>query len=97
VHFPTQGAFYSAIVEQRPHFTRYWDEKAKVPYLVSKEWQMVVSYDDEESVRLKAEYARDMKTRGVIIWEITADLMSDGTTPLLRTVASVLRSAPKKP
>lgn len=85
-HFSTHGAFYYDIVGIMDHFTRSWDDRAKVPYLVSKEWNMLISYDDEESVGQKAQYVLENKARGLIIWEITGDFMPDGTTPLLDVI-----------
>ena len=32
-----------------------------------------VSYDDEHSVRLKAEFAFDMKLGGVMVWSVETD------------------------
>jgi chitinase len=88
VHFSKQGAFYYDIVENMHNFTRYWDDHAKVPYLVSSSWKMFVSYDDEESVAFKARYVLEHGARGVIIWESTGDYMPDGTTPLLDVISS---------
>ncbi|HXX63869.1 MAG TPA: glycosyl hydrolase family 18 protein [Bacteroidota bacterium] len=83
VHFAPQGAFYADIAAKMKHFTRHWDEAAQVPYLVSTNWNMLVSYDDEQSVTAKARYVLDCGARGLIIWELTGDLMPDGTHPLL--------------
>lgn len=93
VHFPRGGAFASAIARMAGKFTRHWDDDAQVPYLVSTAWRVLVSYDDEESVRAKARYVMDNGIHGVIIWEITADNMPDGTTPLLDALTSALESA----
>lgn len=94
IHFPGQGAFYSLISGQMDKFHRIWDDRAKVPYLVSTDWNMLVSYDDEESVRWKAAYAVEHGVRGVIIWEITADLTPDGSHPLLDVVHKTLFPLP---
>ena len=83
VHFSGDGNSYHDIVPMRGKFTRYWDDRAKAPYLVNTEWKTVVSYDDEESVRYKAQYVVDENACGLIIWEITGDYMPDRTTPLL--------------
>jgi chitinase len=88
----SQGCFYYDIMMTRDKFTRYWDEKAKVPYLVSKSGRTLVSFDDEESVGYKAQYVLDHKAGGVIIWEITGDHQTDGRTPLLDVIVSKLRS-----
>ncbi len=93
VHFPSQGAFYYDIAPHLKEFTRYWDERAKVPYLVSKTWNAFVSYDDEESVAYKARYVLENNACGLIIWEITGDCMPDGTTPLLNVVTTILNGS----
>jgi chitinase len=89
-HF-SHGCSYYDIVGARIGFTRYWDDVAKVPYLVSIAGRTLVSYDDEESVGYKAQYVLDQKAGGVIIWEITGDHLSDGSTPLLDVIVSKLR------
>jgi len=87
VHFSTHGCFYYDIVQSMDRFTRFWDDRAKVPYLVSQEWKTFVSYDDEESVGHKAQYVLDRNAAGVIIWEITGDYMPGGRTPLLDVIS----------
>jgi chitinase len=54
-------------------FVRYWDAAAKVPYLYNAGAQVFVSYDDPESVRLKAEYVRHNHLAGVMFWEYFGD------------------------
>ncbi len=92
-HFSRFGAFYYDIVRQLDKCERHWDGHAKVPYLVSKEWQLLISYDDEQSIRAKAEYVVDKDLHGLIIWEITGDYLPDGSTPLLNAINSVFRAS----
>lgn len=54
-------------------FVRYWDAAAKVPYLYNAGAQVFVSYDDPESMRLKAEYVRRNHLAGVMFWEYFGD------------------------
>ncbi len=56
-----------------PTYTRYWDTQAQVPWLYNPATGILISYDDPESLALKAEYARNRKLGGVMIWEISAD------------------------
>ncbi len=86
VHFSPHGAFYYDIRKIVTAENRRWDTRAKVPYLVIPEWKTVISYDDEESVREKARYAKHKNVRGLIIWEITGDFLEDGSTPLLDVI-----------
>ncbi len=92
-YFPVTGTGYSNILALMGNFSRKWDDRAKVPYLVSPAWNMLVSYDDEESIRLKAEYIVARNIHGCIIWEITDDYLPDGSTPLLNTVARTFGTA----
>src|SRR5262249_2419867 len=52
---------------------------------------VVISYDDEGSIRLEAEYAVKHELGGVMAWEPSAD---DGKATLLTAIREVLR--PKK-
>jgi chitinase len=93
VHFPAGGAFYYSIAAQRKNFTRHWDEQARVPWLTSNEGNTLVSYDDEESVRCKAQYVLDRGARGLIVWEITGDYFPDGSHPLLEAIDRVFHAS----
>jgi chitinase len=89
-HFPI-GLYYE-ILNNMGKFERRWDDQAKVPYLVSTEWNMLVCYDDPESIRAKANYVLEKGIHGLIIWEITGDHLPDGTTPLLDAIVSTFRT-----
>ena len=54
-------------------FTRMWDDEAKVPYLINSTGTMVLSYDDEISVGLKADYVKTEGLKGAMYWNIEAD------------------------
>ena len=64
-------------------FNQYWDNTAKVPYLLGISPGIAqgtfVSYDNKKSVGLKASYIMNNNARGAIIWEITGDYLE--TTP----------------
>ncbi len=92
LHFPRDGAFYYDILNTIGHFVRRWDDQAKVPYLISTEWNLLVSYDDAESIRAKAAYVLRNEIHGLMIWEITGDYLPDGTTPLLDAVGSTFQT-----
>ena len=80
------GIDYSDIAKYAKRFDRRWDQKAQVPYLVSEQRKIVVSFDDEESIGLKADYVLQHNARGLIIWPLMGDYMKDGSTPLLDAV-----------
>ena len=54
-------------------FVRYWDEKAMAPYLFNTENNQLVTYDDEESVKLKCEYVIDNNLAGIMFWQYASD------------------------
>jgi chitinase len=85
------GAGYTEICALPGQFKRNWDTAAQVPYLVNQARQTFVTYEDETSIRAKAAYVHEHGIRGVIIWEITDDMLPDGTTPLLNALAGTLR------
>ncbi len=55
----------------RNGFTRYWDDDAKAPYLFNG--SSLISYDDPESIRLKCEYLKAERLRGIMYWEHGSD------------------------
>ena len=67
-------------------YTVQWDETAKVPY-VMKSGKMVLTYDDEQSVGLKAEYVLQKGLCGAMYWNIEAD---DAQWTLSKAVAGKL-------
>jgi chitinase len=56
---------------------KHWDKEAAVPYLASLDGKEFISYDDEKSVGLKAQWARANHYPGIFFWEITEDFMND--------------------
>jgi len=81
-----QDILYSDIEKKIDLFERYWDSKAQAPYLISKSNSTLVSFDDEESVTLKAKYIIDNNAGGMTIWPLMGDYLSNGETPLLNNI-----------
>ena len=54
-------------------FISYWDDKAKAPYLLHATDKKIISYDDERSVKEKADYVKKQKLGGVMFWEYSDD------------------------
>lgn len=72
-------------------YVRYWDPVSKVPYLYNAEKRIFVSYDDPESMSLKAQYAVNHKLGGVMFWEYSGD----PSGVLLNTIDATLFHQPK--
>ncbi len=56
-----------------PTFTRKWDDEAKVPWLYSASRQIMISYDDAESLKVRSEYVNEKGLGGVMVWELSGD------------------------
>jgi len=54
-------------------YHRYWDRKAKAPYLFQPQEKIFISYDDERSVKAKCKYTEKNQLAGVMFWEYFAD------------------------
>ena len=65
--------------------TRQWHETALVPWFYDPETRVMISYDDAQSLALKAEYIVDNGMGGIMIWELSTD---DGT--LLQAIDNAL-------
>lgn len=61
-------------------YTRYWSDDAGVPWLFSPEAGVMITYDDPQSIRAKADYIRDNRVGGAMIWELSCD---DGSNDLI--------------
>lgn len=70
---------------------RYWNDEAKAAWLFDAANGLMISYDDPESVRAKAEYARKEGLGGAMIWELSGD---DKESSLLKAIGDGLLPKP---
>lgn len=56
-----------------PRLVRQWDASAKVPYLYDSAKKEFITYDDAESIKLKAEYIKSRNLAGGMFWELSGD------------------------
>jgi chitinase len=68
-------------------FERYWDEGAKAPYLWNPDKQIMITYEDPESLKHKTEYIKEMGLGGVMYWHHSYD----PSEKLLETLYNGLR------
>jgi len=54
-------------------FTRKWDDCSSTPFLVSSAVNQVITYDDPESLELKAAFAKKAGIRGVNMFDVHGD------------------------
>jgi chitinase len=64
-------------------FVRYWDGRADAPYLWNSTSRTLISYDDPQSIAIKACYVREHHLGGMMFW----DLGSDRNDELLNVIA----------
>ena len=57
-------------------FTRYFDNDSLVPWLYSSSEQIMISYDDPESIGHKLDYILDNGLAGAMYWEMSGDTAS---------------------
>ena len=60
-------------LENKKGFTKYWDDKAKAPYLFNPQTKVFITYDDERSIREKCTYIKKNKLAGAMFWEYSHD------------------------
>lgn len=82
-HFSTDlgTPLYYNIMLAMGEFDYHWDSVAQVPYLTGQTTNSFVSYDNESSIELKAQYINSQNLRGAIIWEISGDYIESTTNP----------------
>lgn len=70
-----KGVFdYSDIVANYlPKMTRFWDAEAQVPYLFDQAGGLWISYDDDQSMKAKADFVKAKGLGGAMVWEISGD------------------------
>ena len=75
-------------------WTRRDDPEIGVPWLISPEKNVVIGYDDAESIARKTRWALDRGLRGVFFWQVAGDRLPDGSNPLQEAARAAL-DAPK--
>jgi len=67
---------YAELVEKfvdRQGFARHWDDVAKAPFLWNAATRTFISYEDPQSLAVKAEYVRTHRLGGMMFWELSQD------------------------
>jgi chitinase len=74
------------LLADKSEYKAFWDEGAQASYLEKIGGGYVVSYDDPKSIAFKCDYAIKKGLKGVMIWNLGADLEGENT-PLLDSIA----------
>lgn len=59
-------------------YVKYWDSTAHAPYMLNAKEGFLVSYDDEKSMAEKTKYVMAHGLDGIMFWELTNDITSNG-------------------
>ena len=81
---------YRELVEKligKQGFVRYWDARAQAPYLWNDTSRVFITYDDPQSIAIKARYVLQHRLGGIMFWELSQDHDDE----LLDTVARGLQ------
>jgi chitinase len=72
-------------IEQKylPFYTRHWDNQVKVPWLYNKQTKIMISYEDRQSIAIKAHYVIQKHLGGMMFWDFGQD---DSKSTLLGTI-----------
>ena len=54
-------------------YRRYWNRAARSPYLYNAATQVLISYEDQASLREKSRYLKAQGLRGAMFWELSGD------------------------
>ncbi|MEE9371488.1 MAG: glycoside hydrolase family 18 protein [Saprospiraceae bacterium] len=71
-------------------FIEYWDEPSKAPYIWRLKDSLFISYENEKSIKYKADYVIKKGLGGVMFWQFNGD--SDGA--LLKAIYTNLNQNP---
>lgn len=69
----------------RNGFTRYWDKCSSTPYLKSPSAGQIVAYDDNQSLAMKAAFAKRVGMMGVNMFDVHGDTPSWDLTDSIRS------------
>lgn len=90
-HIGGSALSYETIVKDylsNPEYTKKFHEKSLVPWLYNG--KTFVSYDDSQSVALKAEYIKEKNLGGAMVWELSQDSKGTLLNSLYEGLTSVL-------
>ncbi len=71
-----QGGGYSKIKDtliNQNGYKKFYDKKAKASYLFNPTTKILITYDDEKSIKAKCKYIKKKKLAGIFFWEYFSD------------------------
>src|SRR5262249_44685063 len=74
-HFESEHS-YAELVDKyigKQGFVREWDPEARAPFLWNADTRAFITYDDSDSIAIKAGYVRTHHLGGMMFWELSQD------------------------
>lgn len=59
-------------------FVYHWDEKAMAPYQYNAKKKLFATFDNEQSIKAKSKYVRELGLGGIMFWELILDKPTNG-------------------
>jgi len=59
-------------------WTYFWDYDARCPYLIKDDNTQIITYENQQSIGLKCQYALEQELGGVMIWALSYDKTENG-------------------
>ena len=69
---------YKKIIKLDDNYIMQWDDQAQAPYISDSTGAFICGYENEQSIKLKCNYIKEMGLRGAMYWEYAGD-DADGT------------------
>ncbi len=86
---PAAEVAYADLLADSTGWKARWDDTAAAWWATTPSGGYV-TWDDPQTAALKAHWAVDSGYSGVIIWELSQDVLADGSQPMLDSLAAVL-------
>jgi chitinase len=71
-----QGGGYTKLKDtliDQNGYKKYYDKKARAPYLFNDSTKVLITYEDEKSIKGKCKYIKKKKLAGIFFWEYFSD------------------------
>lgn len=69
---------FPQMLSEENGFEFHWDDVTKAPYVYNASQKLFATFDDKQSIQIKARYVADQKLKGIMFWELSQDTYQDG-------------------
>jgi len=80
---------YELINKIQQGWRRLWDASASTPYLVSPSGKKCLTYEDEESLMIKANYVQEHGLGGMAVWALGWDSLENEVQPCFTALGAL--------